>query len=170
MSTRSSDLSVWGRQNGAKPSPPDWVSKLYRGMKSQISVKNGGSKFPSLGWMCIRSRLVPSKKWSPRILNNIDLSSYTRFGIWDGDFMLRSPPTFWWTICQKLKILKISKTDLGSFRKCQRVTKELFKAPGIVFGWFYGSLKFWKNMDFWWCRHFIDDIHLRHLIQDTQKI
>jgi len=76
---------------GAKPSPPDWVSKIYRGVKSQTWVKNGGSKFPTLARTYFEGGSVLSKKWSPTIINNKDLSSYIRFGIWGEDFMLRSP-------------------------------------------------------------------------------
>ena len=59
-----------------------------------------------------------------------------------------SAATFWWKIGKKLNFFKISKIDLDWFRKCQRVTRELFKESVIVFGWFYGTLEFWKNMDF----------------------
>ena len=110
-----------GFENGTKPSPPDRVSEICRGMKSQIWVKNGGSTFPTLGGSCIEARPVLSKKWSPGILNNIDLSSYTRFGIWGGDFMLRSHH-FWWTMSKREKFSSF----LESIQECLRIILELF--------------------------------------------
>ena len=49
-------------KHGAKPSPPDWVSKICRGMTSQIWVKNGGSKFSTLARTYFDGGPVLSKK------------------------------------------------------------------------------------------------------------
>ena len=53
--------------------------------------KYGGLKFPTLARTYFEGGPVLSKKWSQTILNNIDLSSYNRFGIGEEDLTLRAP-------------------------------------------------------------------------------
>ena len=101
-------------QNGAKPSPPGWVSPKNGGTKSQKIIKNGESKFWTLIKISFETWAFFSNNRSQPFRYYINLSLCARFGIRNVDLMVGAVENVS-NFSRKLTFFESSRIDPESF-------------------------------------------------------